>query len=97
MGKRLPMICAQKKILWVGGQLKRLFFEIKKLFIHMCLLLNLFEPKADQLLLLVPEYVKALLIILINEPLSIPISLPQLHCILCSMAVKVNFLVILAL
>jgi len=63
----------------------------------MCLLLDIIEPKVDQPLLLVPEYVKALLIILINEPLSMPISLPQLHCILCSMAVKVYFLVIFAL
>ena len=44
-----------------------------------------------------PEYVKALLIILINEPLSMPISLPQLHCIFWSRAVKVYFLAIFAL
>ena len=91
------MAFAQEEIFRVGGLLKGLFFETKKLFIHICLLRDIIEPKVDQPLLLVPEYVKALLIILINEPLSMPISLPQLHCILCSMAVKVYFLVIFAL
>jgi hypothetical protein len=47
--------------------------------------------------LLVPEYVKALLIILMNDPLSIPMSLPQLHCIFCSRTVKLYFLAIRAL
>ena len=32
-----------------------------------------------------------------NDPLSIPISLPQVHCIFCSRAVKLYFWVILAL
>ena len=91
------MAFAQEEIFRVGDLLKGLFFETKKLFIHICLLLDIIESEVDQPLLLVPEYVKALLIILINEPLSIPISLPQLHFILCSMAVKVYFLVILAL
>ena len=44
-----------------------------------------------------PEQVKALLIILIKDPLSIPISLPQVHCIFWSRAVKLYFLAILAL
>jgi hypothetical protein len=50
-----------------------------------------------QMFLLVPEYVKALLIILIKDPLSMPMSLPQLHCIFRSRAVKLYFLPILAL
>lgn len=62
----------------------------------MCLLVNV-DIEAGQLLFLVPEYVKALLIILINEPLSIPMSLPQLHCIFWSRAVKGYFVVIFAL
>jgi hypothetical protein len=50
-----------------------------------------------QQFLFVPEEVKALLIILMNDPLSIPISLPQMHCIFCSRAVKLYFWVILVL
>jgi len=45
----------------------------------------------------VPDEVKALPIIFMNDPVSIPISLPQVHCIFCSRAVKLYFWVILAL